>query len=97
MLRAAVVLMLLVGAAQAQTAPVMMTGDDCHTSWGAIAGLTGPDRPRQTIGDGPFVASDGACEMRDIGLATGGARRLRWRKCWKMAQTMPRCRKLLLK
>jgi hypothetical protein len=76
---ACLTLMLLATPAGADTAPIKMTGDDCRSTWGTIATLAGPTDDGKKIGDGPFVAEDGACEMRDLGFDKAGARRLRWR------------------
>ncbi len=76
---ACLVLMLMASPAGADTATVTMTGDDCRSSLAAIAGLISQNNDDNKIGDGPFVAGDGACEMRDAAFAKGGARRLRWR------------------
>lgn len=76
---AAFALMLLASPAGADTAAVKMTGDDCRSTWGTIATLAGPEDSGKKIGDGPFVAGDGVCEMRDVGFDGAGARRVRWR------------------
>lgn len=76
---AAFALILLTSPAGADTAAVKMTGDDCRSTWGTIATLVASHRDDRKIGDGPFVAGDGACEIRDASFDRAGARRVRWR------------------
>lgn len=77
--------MLCAAPALADSAPILMTGADCRASWAAIAGLTGQSGGAK-LGDGPFAASDGACEMRDVSLDAASAKRLRWRVTGPMDQ-----------
>ncbi|MBL4928705.1 hypothetical protein [Fuscibacter oryzae] len=74
-----VTLLLVAARAVADIGTAKMTGDECRSTWGTIATLIGPQDTGKKIGDGPFVADDGACEMRDLGVDKAGARRLRWR------------------
>lgn len=68
---------------------ILMTGADCRASWAVIAGLAGESGGGK-LGDGPFPASDGACEMRDVSLDAASARRLRWRVAGSMtAEQLP--------